>query len=74
MFDRKYIFKGSIFHCYVRLPERNVYICDLCAISAFAEEVGRSNSTCCCDQWRHGRGVTKISMVAMKVFIVHQVI
>ena len=21
MFNRKYIFKGSIFHCYVRLPE-----------------------------------------------------
>ena len=24
MFNRKYIFKGSMFHCYVRLPECNL--------------------------------------------------
>ena len=27
IFNRKYIFKGSIFHCYVRLPECNTEIC-----------------------------------------------
>ena len=24
MFNRKYIFKGSLFHCYVSLPEGNM--------------------------------------------------
>ena len=30
IFNRKYIFKGSIFHCYVRLPECNCFCPSFC--------------------------------------------